>query len=108
MGHLFIKSYYSQKMVLCLYYVFVKLFFTDERVEHLEASFILLAKRMGYEGIYKKLITKIFYPLLNEWKKGIVKDGVIEQLILILGKNYYFQLWESHVLFPALLTVKNY
>ncbi|KAJ9580178.1 hypothetical protein L9F63_004161, partial [Diploptera punctata] len=62
-----------------------KLTNTDDGIEHLEASIILVAKRLGYEAIYKKLITKIFYPMLNDWKNGTVKDEVIEQMILIIG-----------------------
>jgi hypothetical protein len=54
-------------------------------VEGLEASLILLAKRIGWDTSYRQLLCRNLIPLLDEWRAGAVSDLMIGQVIIIMG-----------------------
>lgn len=60
-------------------------FITDHNVEGLQASLILLAKRMGWDTTYRQLLCRKLIPLIDEWRAGAVSDRTITEVIIIMG-----------------------
>jgi hypothetical protein len=54
-------------------------------MEGLQASLILLAKRMGWDTTYRQLLCHKLIPLVDEWKAGAVSDRTIVEVIIIMG-----------------------
>ena len=54
-------------------------------MEGLQASLILLAKRMGWDTTYRQLLCRKLIPLVDEWKAGEVGDRTIIEVIIIMG-----------------------
>jgi hypothetical protein len=54
-------------------------------VEGLEASLILVAKRIGWETSYRQLLCRNLIPLLDEWRAGAVNDLTIREVIIVMG-----------------------
>lgn len=60
-------------------------FVTDGHVEGLQASIILLAKRMGWNTTYKQLLCHKLIPMVDEWRVGAVSDGTAVEVITVMG-----------------------
>jgi hypothetical protein len=60
-------------------------FITDGHVEGLQASLILLAKRMGWDTTYRQLLCHKLIPLIDEWRAGAVSDRTIAEVIIVMG-----------------------
>jgi len=58
---------------------------SDHNVEGLQASLILLAKRMGWDTTYRQLLCRKLIPLIDEWRAGAVSDRTITEVIIIMG-----------------------
>jgi hypothetical protein len=54
-------------------------------VEGLEASLILLAKRIGWETSYRQLLCRNLIPLIDEWRARAVSDLTIREAIIVMG-----------------------
>lgn len=54
-------------------------------MEGLEASFILLAKRIGWETSYRQLLCHNLIPLVDEWRAHAVSDLTIRKVIIVMG-----------------------
>lgn len=60
-------------------------FITDGHVEGLQASLILLGKRMGWDTTYRQLIRHKLIPLIDEWRAGAVSERTVTEVIIIMG-----------------------
>ncbi|XP_023718040.1 uncharacterized protein LOC111870189 isoform X2 [Cryptotermes secundus] len=58
---------------------------SDGHVEGLEASLILLAKRIGWETSYRQLLCHNLIPLVDEWRAHAVSDLTIREVIIVMG-----------------------
>jgi hypothetical protein len=54
-------------------------------VEGLEASLILVAKRIGWDKSYRQLLCRNLIPLLDEWRAGAMNDLPIREVIIVMG-----------------------
>jgi hypothetical protein len=54
-------------------------------MEGLEASLILLAKRIGWDTSYRQLLCRNLIPLIDEWRACAVSDLTIREVIIVMG-----------------------
>lgn len=54
-------------------------------MEGLEASLILLAKRIGWDTSYRQMLCRKLIPLIDEWRAGAVSDLTIREVIIVMG-----------------------
>ncbi|KDR10341.1 uncharacterized protein LOC110838051 [Zootermopsis nevadensis] len=79
---------YSQRVLTTeqLFQVLVdRLRSSGGHVEGLEASLILVAKRIGWDRSYKQLLCRNLVPLIDEWRAGAVNDLTIREVIIVMG-----------------------